>query len=124
MGAMVSLAAEDNAGSSDFDGPLHCAAQAGDAEQARRLLQEGTACVHDCTGPFGYTALHIAAGYNSLGVVGTLLAARASANASLTDGERPLHLAAQQGHAAAIRMLILVRQIWLLPTRMVILHCM
>jgi len=104
--AMASSATESGGGNADFKGLLHCAAQAGDAEQTRQLLQEGKVSVHEREGPFGYTALHVAAGYSSLGVAGALLAARASTSWRDTTGETPLHVAAQQGHASAIRLLL------------------
>ncbi|MGI5238715.1 ankyrin repeat domain-containing protein [Dactylosporangium sp. CA-139066] len=83
------------------EGPLHVAAQAGDAQKAARLIAEGA--VVDARNYRMYTPLHIAAGMGASDVVEALLAAGADAGALTTFQGTPLHEVAhgRVGHGDA-----------------------
>lgn len=84
---------------------LVSAAQHNNAEEVRRLLA-ARADVNATSPPFGWTALHTAAGYGSCEACAALLEGGAKADAAAEDGETPLHLAAQAGMVDAIRLLV------------------
>ncbi|GIH21583.1 ankyrin repeat domain-containing protein [Rugosimonospora africana] len=71
------------------EGPLHTAAQAGDARKVARLITEGN--VVDARNFRMYTPLHIAAGMGASEVVAALMAAGADAGALTTFQITPLH---------------------------------
>ncbi|MER7278599.1 ankyrin repeat domain-containing protein [Dactylosporangium sp. NPDC000244] len=71
------------------EGPLHIAAQAGDAQKVARLIAEGDAV--DAGNYRMYTPLHLAAGVAASEVVAVLLAASADARALTTFQGTPLH---------------------------------
>ncbi|MET7396841.1 ankyrin repeat domain-containing protein [Dactylosporangium sp. NPDC005572] len=71
------------------EGPLHNAAQAGDAQQVARLIAEGV--VVDAGDFRMYTPLHIAAGMAAAEVVAMLLDAGADAGALTVFQDTPLH---------------------------------
>ena len=64
------------------EGPLHIAAQAGDAQKVARLIAQGN--VVDARNFRMYTPLHIAAGIGAFEVVTALMAAGADAGALTT----------------------------------------
>lgn len=74
------------------EGPLHIAAQAGDAQEVARLIAEGA--VVDAGNFRLYTPLHIAAGLGKSEVVAILLDAGANAGALTVFQDTPLHQAA------------------------------
>ncbi|WP_426513357.1 ankyrin repeat domain-containing protein [Dactylosporangium sp. McL0621] len=73
-------------------GPLHLAAQAGDAQRVAQLIAEGT--VVDARDSRMYTPLHIAAGMGHAEVVAALVAGDADAGALTTFRSTPLHAVA------------------------------
>jgi len=86
--------------------PLHRAAEAGDVEATRRLLDED-ADPDAVTRMGGYTPLHLAARAGRAGALRALLDAGADPDAETTTGAvRPLHFAAAAGSADAIRALV------------------
>jgi ankyrin repeat protein len=82
------------------EGPLHIAAQAGDAQKVARLVAEGA--VVDAGNYRRYTPLHLAAGIAASEVVAVLLAAGADAAALSTFKTTPLHQAARGGARATV----------------------
>lgn len=84
---------------------LIVAARTDDAATVKGLLDEG-ADILVSTRPFGWTALHHAAGYGALEATKALLAGRGDVNVRASDAETPLHIAAQEGHEAAVRLLL------------------
>lgn len=85
--------------------PLFAAAKADDVEALRTLLADRADPCEKAT-PFGWTALHEAAGVGADNAVTALLAASAPVDAKSNDGETPLFLAAQQSAEAAMRLLV------------------
>jgi ankyrin repeat protein len=71
------------------EGPLHIAAQAGDAQEVARLIAEGA--VVDAGNFRLYTPLHVAAGMGASEVVAVLLDAGADAGALTVFQDTPLH---------------------------------
>lgn len=85
--------------------PLFAAAKADDAEALRTLLADRADPCEKST-PFGWSALHEAAGGGADNAVTALLAARAPVDARSNDGETPLFLAAQQSAEGTMRLLV------------------
>lgn len=90
------------------DDALVMAVRANAVDKVRALLV-ARANVAARTPPFGWTALHEAAGRNALEVAAALLEAGAAVDARAQDGETPLHIAAQEGKEEAIRLLVASR---------------
>lgn len=84
---------------------LHRAANAGDLEEARRLLRAG-ADVHSRDVSGQETAVHRAARSGVSDLLRTLVRAGASVNEVNGAGDTPLLVATQQGHAAAAHTLL------------------
>ena len=104
-GSIVALSMLVLAASIPFESPVADAAQRGDVEEVRALLQRGA----DANGaqPDGLTALHWAAMNNDLDVIGLVLYAGASVRPlTRLGGYTPLHLAARNGNAEAVRRLL------------------
>jgi hypothetical protein len=93
--------------------PLHVAAESGDEEAVRLLLDpnvniKAARDVVDATTDKGETALHLAARGGHDEVVGILLAAHSDVNARTNDDETPLQLANREfkeGYSKTIRIL-------------------
>src|SRR6185503_11045862 len=86
--------ADPNSASGDGLTPLHVAAQEGNTQIARMLIN-AKASVGARTRIGGYTPLHLAAGGAHTDIVNALLAAGADpAAVTTTSGVTPLHLAA------------------------------
>src|SRR3954465_15209263 len=84
---------------------LHWAADTGNAELARLLLENG-AQPAAVTRLGGYTPLHLAAKGGHAQVVRALLDRNADAKATTTTGAAPLHFAAASGSAEAVTLLL------------------
>ena len=76
----------------------------GDEIGAKRLMA-ASADIALASDPLRRTGLHAAAETGQTAVVKTLLAAGADVNARTEAGQTPLHLAVQNGHAAAAELL-------------------
>ena len=85
-------------------GPIHDAAGAGEVEQVRRLLAEGTDV--NAKTDEGNTPLHAAAAWGHRDVVAVLLSAGADVNAKERNGMTPLHFAANGDHDNVAALLI------------------
>ena len=83
---------------------LHFAAQRGELETARRLLQAGA--IVDAATKLGATPLHVACEQGATELVRLLLAAGAAHDAQSDAGLSPLHFAAEQGKAAVAQLLL------------------
>jgi hypothetical protein len=83
---------------------LVAAAEAGDLESVRQLLDEGTDV--DATTASGITALMMAAHGGHLSLVRYLLARRADLNAQTKNGVTPLIAAAKEGHLDIVNLLL------------------
>ena len=81
------------------EGPLHVAAQAGDAREVARLIAQGAAV--DAGNFRLYTPLHLAAGLGAAEVVAMLLGAGADAGALTVFRDTPLHRVAHGAVGAA-----------------------
>ena len=87
---------------------LHVAAEHGQEEVVRLLLEAGAIC-NLATTHRGITPLHLAAMNGHLEVLGTLLEAKASHDQATTDyGGTALHLAAFNGRLEVVRLLLQV----------------
>jgi ankyrin repeat protein len=90
--------------------PLHYAARCGQVPIANVLLQKGAELGARASRLDGATPAHFAAAVadskTALQVLGTLVGNGATADARQTDGVTVLHVAAQQGHADAVRLLV------------------
>lgn len=84
--------------------PLMLAAQAGDAELVKIMLEAGAN--PDLQDIKGMTALHSAAKSNSVACVSYLLATRCRLDLVTVDGRSPLHTAAWMGNLDAVKRLI------------------
>jgi len=84
--------------------PLLRAAHAGQAEEARALVEAG-AGVDEADPSVGFRPLHLAASAGHLPVAEALVASGADASAVSLDGWSPLGLAADRGHADIVRFL-------------------
>ena len=82
--------------------PLHTAAELGDEEEVRKLLEDRRYDVN-CVDDLGWTPLHKAASKGHLGVVRVLV--KADVNAHDKCGDTPLHKAASEGHLDVVRVL-------------------
>ena len=86
--------------------PLHGAAESGDVDKVRELLENSKFGVN-CVGEDGWTPLHEAASRGHLGVVTMLVSEfKADVTACGNSGETPLHWAALEGHVDVVRVLI------------------
>ena len=86
--------------------PLHTAAQSGDVDKVRELLEGGKYDVN-CVDEYGWTPLHEAASEGHLGVVRLLISEfKADVNIHNKSGLTPLHWAASEGHLGVVRVLI------------------
>ena len=83
--------------------PLHTAAELGDEEEVRKLLEDRRYDVN-CVDELGWTPLHKAASKGHLGVVRVLV--KADVNAHDKCGDTPLHMAAGRGHLDVVRVLV------------------
>src|SRR5262245_18340837 len=84
--------------------PLHVAAEIGNAEIAKLLLDAGAKL--EARTVQGVSALHQAIGNNHVDVAELLLDAGANNEARNLGGQRPLHYAAARGHAEALALLL------------------
>ena len=104
--ALITSGEDVNVPQPDGMTALHWAAEAGDPDMARELLNAG-ARTDARTRNGAYTALHLAARTGSDVVIGLLLDAGADVDATTSTGQvTPLHLAAATGVAAAVRSLL------------------
>jgi len=104
-GSIVTLSILVLSASIPFESPVADAAQRGDVEEVRALLQRGA----DANGaqPDGLTALHWAAMNNDLEIIELVLYAGATVRPlTRLGGYTPLHLAARNGNAEAISQLL------------------
>ena len=85
-------------------GELLDAAERGDAEELKVLIQGGAHA--GLVGPQLVTPLHLAAVGNHADAVRVLIEAGAATDAQLSQGQAPLHLAARQGHIEAATALL------------------
>ena len=86
--------------------PLHTAAQSGDVDKVRELL-DGNRYNVNCVDWLGRTPVHEAASRGHTGVVRVLLSEfKADVNACAYSGATPLHGAAYWGHLGVMRVLI------------------
>ncbi len=90
--------------------PLHYAAACGQIAMVNVLLQKGADLSATATGLDDATPAHFAAGIadskTAAMMIETLVGNGAAPNAHQTDGTTALHIAAQHGHADAVRVLI------------------
>ncbi len=105
MASIMALSLMVLAGATPFESPVADAAQRGDLEAVRTLLQQGedpNAAQAD-----GLTALHWAALNDELGIAEILLYAGATVSpVTRVGGYTPLHLASQSGHGEMARALL------------------
>ena len=105
MAALTALSLMVLAGAARYESPVADAAQRGDLEAVRTLLQQGedpNAAQTD-----GLTALHWAALNDKLGIAEILLYAGATVGpVTRVGGYTPLHLASQSGHGEVARALL------------------
>ena len=86
--------------------PLHEAAESGDVDKVRKLIEGGRYSV-DCVDGNGWTPLHKAASRGHVDVVRVLVSEfSANANACTGNGDTPLHLAASSGHLDVVRVFV------------------
>jgi ankyrin repeat protein len=85
-------------------GRLLTAAEGGDKDSVRALLDEGSDVEE--TDSYGNTALIFAAANGHVGIIRILLAAGADVNASRKDGMTPLILGTFSAHADVVRTLL------------------
>ena len=86
------------------DSELHRAADRGDVEQVRALLQSGVSA--DVRNAFGHTPLMIAAKHAAMAVAELLLAAKADPNATERDRLSVLHIAMTSDNPAIVELLL------------------
>ena len=85
--------------------PLHTAAELGDEEEVRKLLEDRRYDVN-CVDELGWTPLHKAASEGHLDVVRVLASEfKADVNAHGEYDDTPLHVAAGRGHLDVVRVL-------------------
>lgn len=89
----------------ELEPSLFQAVRADDAVQVAALVAAGADLTTQLP-PFGWTALHIAAGEGKMNATAALLDAGAEVDSRANDGETPLHLAAQAGSDEEIRLLV------------------
>ena len=80
----------------DLDEDLRVAAQFGDLQRVRQLIEEG-ASVNGGRGPYGETPLMVAARTGNMELVGLLIGEGAELDARDDYGNRPLHYALDEG---------------------------
>ena len=86
--------------------PLYAAAESGDVDEVRELLEGGKYDVN-CTYLGGRTPLHVAAAKGHLGVVKVLASEfKADVGACTDSGETPMSMAANKGHLDVVRVLV------------------
>ena len=86
---------------------LHCAAEAGQCESIRVLLDTGLDV--DCRDPFGRTSLHCAVGMGHTSAVVLLLRRGADPTAPDEDGRTPVHHAVEGDFARQVLPLLVAR---------------
>ena len=85
---------------------LHEAAESGDVDKVRELLEGGKYDVN-CLAWYGVTPLHVAASGGDLGVVRVLVSEfKADVEACTYNGETPLHWAALGDHLSVVNVLV------------------
>ena len=86
--------------------PLHTAAQSGDVDKVRELLEGGKYDVN-CVIGFGWTSLHCAAYGGHVGVVRVLISEfKAEVDPHTDSGVTPLHFAASEDHLCVVKVLL------------------
>ena len=85
--------------------PLLAAAQFGHTEVCKLLLETGKANIEE-TGPYGHTALRIAANKGHSSTVAMLLSQGARVDSRDEEGNTPLLAAAQEGHTEVCELLL------------------
>ena len=87
-------------------GEIHDAAQIGDLDKVKALLNRNPDLVFSKSGDYGETPLHVAALWGHKSVAEYLLMHRADVNAKNNYGVTPLHEAAGNGHVAVAELLL------------------
>ena len=105
VAAMAALSLMVFAGATPYESLVADAAQKGDLEAVRALLQQGAD--PNAAQPDGLTGLHWAALNDELGIAEILLYAGATVSpVTRVGGYTPLHLASQSGHGVVARALL------------------
>ena len=105
VAAMAALSLMVFAGATPYESLVADAAQKGDLEAVRALLQQGAD--PNAAQPDGLTGLHWAALNDELGIAEILLYAGATVSpVTRVGGYTPLHLASQSGHGVVARTLL------------------
>ena len=103
---MLESGANPNAPLTDGWIALHIAAQNGNVALSRLLIERGSAPMINLREDHGVTPIWVAGSFDHFALVEYLLEAGAKADVANEDGATPLIMAAQEGQAQSVRLLV------------------